>query len=66
MRPIFKRQNDLQRVPPAGQCTRCGEELYPAGYCWRLGGQVLCEDCAVKWIREELAPFRVKLEEVER
>lgn len=66
MRPVFKRQNDLQRVHPAGQCTRCGEELYPACYCWRIGGAVLCEACAVEWIREELIPFRMRYEEVER
>lgn len=65
MRAIRKRQNDLQRVPPVGQCTRCGAELYPTGCCWRLRGQILCESCAVAWIREELAPYRVTWEEME-
>lgn len=66
MKPFLKRQSDLQRVRPVGECTRCGVELYPGGDCWRIGGQVLCGDCVAEWIREELAPFRVKLEEVER
>lgn len=66
MKPIIKRQNDLQRVRPVGECARCAEELYPGSCCWRIGGQTLCKKCTVEWVLEELAPFRAYCEEVER
>ena len=52
-----KKQKDIQRAQPHGQCTRCGGELYPGTLRWQLWGQVLCEECLVPWIMAELAPY---------
>lgn len=64
MRPMIKRQNDLQRAHAIGECTSCGAELYPSSRCWRLSGHVLCESCAAAWLLSELAPFCMSGEEI--
>lgn len=64
MKKIMKKQQDRQKAPPAGQCSRCGGELYPGSLCWRLSGYTLCEGCVVLWIQEELVAYRMPVEEV--
>ena len=41
--------------PPEGKeskckCCRCGEELYPDYEYYELDDEILCEDCAEKWL----------------
>ncbi len=63
MRATCTHQEDHQRTAPVGFCTRCGGELYPRQPHWRVGGQLLCRDCAVQWALETLAPYRTGGEE---
>lgn len=64
MRTIHKRHRDSQRAVPAGECARCGGEVYPGCACWRFGNRILCEDCVVPWLLEELSACRIRLREV--
>lgn len=50
MRITQKKHRDPQRLRPMGECSRCGAEQYPGGVCWRVNGQVICEDCALAWL----------------
>lgn len=64
MRTIHRRHRDAQRAVPAGECALCGAEIYPGSLCWRLGGRLLCEECVVPWLLEELSVCRIRLREV--
>lgn len=66
MRIIPKRHRDPQRRVPAGECALCGGDLYPGQHVWKLWGRLLCEDCAARWVLEELAACRIRLGEVEQ
>ena len=66
MRVTHKRYRDAQRSSPLARCARCGGELYAGSGCWRLGGRVLCEDCVIPWLLEELSAFHIRCEEVRR
>lgn len=66
MRSIHRRNRDLQREAPAGVCAQCGGELYPGDRCWQLWGGLLCETCVGPWLLGEMAPFCVRLGEVEQ
>ena len=59
MRIVHKRYRDAQRAYPAAECVLCGGELYRGDACWRLSGRVLCEECVVRVLLEELAPYRL-------
>lgn len=58
MRIVHKRRRDGQRAFPAAECALCGGELYRGESSWRLNGRTLCQDCAARWVLEELAPWR--------
>lgn len=47
-------------------CAQCGGELYPGDRCWQLWGGLLCEACVGPWLLGEMAPFCVRLGEVEQ
>lgn len=64
MRTIHKKSRDPQRVYPVAECALCGGELYPGDACWRLAGQLFCEDCVIQWVLEELSFCRMRLREV--
>jgi len=66
LRIVHKRHRDAQRAYPAAECALCGGELYRGDACWRLHGRVICEDCVVPWLMDELAPYRLRLREVGR
>ena len=66
MRTIQKRHRDIQRAFPAGICALCGGELYGGEQGWRIRGRLLCRDCVVSWVLDELAPWREKIGEVGR
>ena len=59
MRIVHKRYRDAQRACPAAECALCGGELYRGDVCWRFSGRVFCEDCVVRWLVDELAPYRL-------
>ena len=66
MRTVHKNHRDTQRTFPAAECCLCGGELYRGEVCWRLAGRILCEDCVVPWLLDELADFRLRLREVRK
>ena len=59
MRIVHKRHRDAQRAFPAAECALCGGELYRGDVCWRLSRQTVCEACVVRWLLDELAPYRL-------
>ena len=59
MRIVHKRSRDPQRAYPAAECSLCGRELYRGEVCWRLSGRIVCEDCVVQWMMDELSPYRL-------
>lgn len=66
MRTIRKKHRDSQRDFPAAACALCGGELYRGEVCWRMNGRLLCQDCVVPWLLDELAPCRIRLKEAAR
>ena len=62
MRIVHKRHRDPQRAYPAAVCALCGGDLYRGDACWRLSGRVLCKDCLLRLLLDELAPYRLVLE----
>ncbi len=66
MRTVHKKNRDVQRTFPAAECAFCGGELYRGDVCWRLCGRVLCGDCVVPWLLDELSSCRTRLREVEQ
>lgn len=57
MRTVHKRHSDPQRARPDGYCTCCGRELYAGTLRWKLWGNVLCRECVVSWVLNELSGY---------
>ena len=57
-----RQREDIQRQYPAGECGRCGKELYPGDSCWTISGVLLCKACLLDYALGFFAPYRDEVE----
>ena len=52
---------DLQSLRPAAECRMCGDDLFLGQCCYRLEGELVCEQCLPDYARAYFRGARVRL-----
>ena len=52
---------DLQSLRPAAECSLCGDALFLGQCCYRLEGELVCEQCLPDYARVYFRSARVRL-----
>ena len=52
---------DLQSLRPAAECRLCGDDLFLGQCCYRLEGELVCDQCLESYARAYFRSARVRL-----
>ena len=53
--------SDLQDLSPVDECRLCGDALFLGQCCYRLEGELVCEQCLPNYARAYFRDKRVRL-----